>query len=508
MDNISTRYEVWGGIDARGIALMMSPKGPVGFGEIDPKKGNWPEEIKLHALIKRGYHFHARAENGLVVLSLIAPSFASLVSSTPGGNVALSNGKGQVQYVDRLSHKTIKFFKYFGEATDFYIVDQIAVGVGESLDTALINLTQNFDSILEMDCAFPWKYKIPPTQIGDQVFDGDTNDFDGRFIKPNEGNPFLFEPVMRGKKGALISVGTVRLFIDAVLGDFDLVIGFDISHAITMFNLHHQALITQIDDLLNYTTAEKRLLYLLALKGLWPKDEEELRKLMRSKPDIHASIASDSFFYSKGHKTPPASIAKAISYMLACDELNPRNKDRYESTLRRSIASPRKASYLGCHSSLLEAYYPVGQDKEILAEKRTIAYFWESDEAWEKLVSYFRAEKIKYITGDLTNLLLIGKLERALTYLQIDLSVLDPSNAIIYFQDEIRQFAEAFLGFHCAPDAVIAITYSSIVDSWIKVKVLYPSTELGHDLRWTYKAEDLKTYLKKLSGFLRARALP
>jgi len=67
----------------------------------------------------------------------------------------------------------------------------------------------------------------------------------GKYLIPNEFHTDEFRPILSGRKGALISVGTFRTLIDASYGDFDNVILADIDSITTEFNQLHLELIAE-----------------------------------------------------------------------------------------------------------------------------------------------------------------------------------------------------------------------------------------------------------------------
>jgi hypothetical protein len=95
--------------------------------------------------------------------------------------------------------------------------------------TSVKHLTRPADSSLDK---IPWERGIK----------------DGRYIKPNELQFFNFSKALRGKKGALISVGTFRTFQDAAMGDFSEVISIDLDQEIISHNKIQLDLIMRASD--------------------------------------------------------------------------------------------------------------------------------------------------------------------------------------------------------------------------------------------------------------------
>jgi len=105
--------------------------------------------------------------------------------------------------------------------------------------------------------------------------------FSGGYIVPNEHNSHLYAPVLKGKPGALISVGTFRSLNDAAMGEFSHVVLLDQDHMTTAYNRSNVDLIANSRD---------RFEYLANLFGANPAEVEPLLR------DVRAGRLSDKMF--------------------------------------------------------------------------------------------------------------------------------------------------------------------------------------------------------------------
>lgn len=511
--------EIWAHKDQNNIPLIASPITTLGYGEIEQKKRNWPEEIWLHMLIERGYSFHAVWYNGFVIASLIEPKLVLKAQQSPE-EIVFEHGSLKRVEVISPNKESLSFLRYscavetnYGgfvkeNSKAFYKPYEMAVALDESLPKALRRLMSVVDfnsriSGIESGILpyllFPFEL-VTATGFGGVVFNECPQQYyiTKKFIKPNEPSPFLFKSHLKEKKGALVSVGSFRTFIDAGMGNFDTVVGFDISPHVTRFNRYHQKLLTQIDELQAYTK-EKRVLYLLALRNLWPKNSHALKQLIRSRADICAHLAQNKPVPLRGKfKDPPASIAKTISHMrasLASD---------IEADLRFSVTGIFNSHEI---SSLLEAYYEPDALKR--NDGDPISYYWESDKAWRKLIGYFKAGKFNHVTMDITNFESMEKLKTALNNLNIKVSVLDISNLLDWVSQagEIERFVNALANMDFSPEALVFITHDKRVMAdkapdrvriFSYLEGLGPPLALYEDENWQYAAYDLQSFLKNL----------
>lgn len=74
----------------------------------------------------------------------------------------------------------------------------------------------------------------------------------GGYIPPNEHDHGVYRPLMQGKSGALISVGTFRVLERAAMGDFSFVVMLDYDSVTTQFNEENLKLIAESADRLEY----------------------------------------------------------------------------------------------------------------------------------------------------------------------------------------------------------------------------------------------------------------
>lgn len=288
----------------------------------------------------------------------------------------------------------------------------------------------------------------------------------GAYIIPNEQNTHLFAPVLRGKGGALISVGTFRSLNAALLGDFSHVIQFDHDSKTTAFNRAHLELIKASRDRYEYLTA------LL--------DKKPDAKLLN---DARAGRLSDAEFLTKlmalpapSSRGPPAAEVQRILASLPHD--------------RRAWFLPKIGTLAELAQSILKF--------RASPDQWTLAYFG-TDERFAELQKMIRAGRVIPINGDLAGARSMPALAGKLKASGIAVSAVDLSNAFQYFVEKrSADFIRNLRTLPLAEDASILMTIKTFrsrvrnVDFGERIMVMPPLTSDA----WLYFATPARTLLK------------
>ncbi|MBI3289531.1 MAG: hypothetical protein HYZ74_08450 [Elusimicrobia bacterium] len=212
----------------------------------------------------------------------------------------------------------------------------------------------------------------------------------GSYILPNEHNGHLYAPVLKGKTGALLSVGTFRVLNAAAHGNFSHVILFDYDSLTTAFNRANVELIRTSQDRFEYLT---RLLNR-------PRDEHLLRA-------ARGGEISDQLFLQK---------------LLARRPLTRQGPDsaarEAQQALRKSDQDEHPLRQLGFRIQSF-AKHPIRWESTI----------WGSDELFFRIQSKAAQGRILAVTGDLSGDKALRAVGEALRKVGVDISVLDISNA-------------------------------------------------------------------------------
>ena len=268
------------------------------------------------------------------------------------------------------------------------------------------------------------------------------------YISPNELRPNMFESGLKGKTGALISVGTFRGFYDAAIGNFSYAILFDSNFGVTQFNLAFIDLIRRSPD---------RIQFIENLFGV-----PGIGKLLQQY-EISGSAASLSEIQIKLLQTQTTTPEWITKFYQSLEKQSPSSQTKFE----------------------VEIYKFLKQIKEFYLGGRKLKHSFLSDQdAFTKLKSLADKGHIYVVSGDLAQGENLDQVSKILTREHIQVSVLDISNAQDYFDTEQKaKFQKNLANIPWSEDAKILSTKMS-------------NTTANHYDLWEYQINDAK----KISG--------
>jgi hypothetical protein len=250
--------------------------------------------------------------------------------------------------------------------------------------------------------------------------------YDDGYILPNESLPFHFkDAILESGKGTLVSVGTIRGWIDAGMGNFDHVVFLDINRKAVLFNQLHTEFLRALGQL-KIPHRHQRYQYLATLNCGWltSKQLETLEKFDSNPSSAYSDLFMnklDSFLSSKAEhcrsKVFPHALRKSVSPLI-------RSKFVF-------IKAPHKTR---ADFSLFSAYY-------LHEGKIRPAYYWENDKDWIKIQYLVQNFRVTSIVGNLVSGPAFQDLTQALITSGGKLAAIDVSNALENFQMEI-EYAE------------------------------------------------------------------
>lgn len=261
------------------------------------------------------------------------------------------------------------------------------------------------------------------------------------FLVPNEHRFYNFLPALKGKTGALISVGSFRSFFDAAEGDFSHALFMELSPEIQIFDSGYIEILKH---------SRHRLNHLSKLLG-----REDMESVFR---DFESGRLSKEDFISQ--------VSKVISTI---------RKFPYPQWLPPTDLPYGQYSY-----EEINKLYADFLRKVILNYYVNIQVgYLRDDVAFRKLKALADSGRMIAISGDLTGpktMIDIGKMLRTEG---INVSVIDISNAIDYFKrDATSQFVRNLQGLPLDPQARLLMTKfrsddskEPIYDTWDYVEV-------------------------------------
>jgi hypothetical protein len=284
-----------------------------------------------------------------------------------------------------------------------------------------------------------------------------------RYVVPNELESRLFIPFLKGREGALISVGTFRTLNDAAFGAFTRVIMLDYDEGVTEFNRANLELIASSKDRIQYLERlylRKAPAELLQSARAGQIDGEEfLRRLWRV-PRLSESVLS----------VPQKTMARLIPIPVKRRGPTEWLRTTLEHSIRHFAESPFRWT---------NSYF--GNDEAFQRLKRMVAY-----------------DQITPVTGNVAGRKTIRALSKALRAEGITVSALDFSNALEYlaggiWPEKIAAVVRNIEALPMAEGAVILSTFGVAMAGEWKLGLLAPSDN------WLYfavPAEDYVVYLK------------
>jgi hypothetical protein len=255
----------------------------------------------------------------------------------------------------------------------------------------------------------------------------------GQFIGPNEHRFHLYGPILKDRKGALISVGSLRTWFAFGQGDFDSVIRIDYDAAISGFNEANDRLILDSKD---------RFEYLARLITRQPP-ASDVEKARSGKLSLAALVDRLGSRASWDRAKPPSETDSVADRELAKAYGEP------VSHLSHELASPRVRM--------------VKELGEILkSAKATEASLFGSDAVFERTKRAIAEARTATLTASVSNEVTLPAVGEALSATTQTVSVVDLSNLMEHFPgdrlENTKQLAKNLRKLPLAPDAVVLFT--------------------------------------------------